>query len=73
MKRTNWYPPTVLPVHVGVYECEWVGEELGGIWYNYWNGTSFLRGNSMLQFAADTEGRRLLPFDCLKRWRGVRK
>ena len=73
MKRTNWYPPTMLPVRVGVYECEWVRGKFGGIWFNYWNGTSFLLGSQVAQFAAYTEGRKRLPFDRLKRWRGVRK
>ncbi len=73
MKCTPWYPASVLPVHVGVYECEWKagGHTLDGIWYNYWDGAQFLRGNAYAEEASCIRGRQALPLNLLKRWRGV--
>ena len=44
MKKTDWFPPNIKPVHIGVYETQfklpaekWAKEEENK-GYSYWNG-----------------------------------
>lgn len=36
MRKTEWFPANVKPVHVGVYETR---DELDVHWFNWWSGT----------------------------------
>lgn len=39
-KLTPWFPASVKPVHVGVYEVE-DGIEDNEVWYSHWDGKKF--------------------------------
>ena len=36
-RKTDWYPPTIKPARVGVYERQMGSFSMGGR-YSYWNG-----------------------------------
>lgn len=73
MKLTEWYPPDVKPVHVGVYEVEWRSDISGRLWsfYNYFDGSKFSWGQAIAAYAEPT---RTFPDQAgVIRWRGVSK
>lgn len=39
MKLTEWHPPHIKPVHIGVYEVRDDGDDYGG--FSYWDGEKF--------------------------------
>jgi hypothetical protein len=45
MKLTEWFPPTVKPAHIGVYQTLTKSELKAGPpfpeWYQYWDGSSW--------------------------------
>jgi len=41
MKKTEWYPANIKPIHKGVYETR-ASEDEGGDCFNYWNGACWL-------------------------------
>ena len=69
---TQWFPSTVKPVHVGVYQiyARSIGHEL---LYRYWDGNNWYFGNTSPRKAATKEGVRLVVTDSfLLPWRGLK-
>ncbi|WP_186263311.1 hypothetical protein [Burkholderia gladioli] len=69
-KVTEWYPASVKPVHVGVYEIQDGTSDIFGPFYSYWNGSRFgwrsaLPEHAFLMRKKDTMA---LP---VIRWRGL--
>lgn len=75
MKLTDWFPHTVRPVHVGVYELEdlpypfhfWTGEYWSGAGKNYYDVDAQDSESSMTNNTDVKEG--AYPYGL--RWRGV--
>ena len=70
---TQWFPPTIPPERVGVYEAEWDSEHPeidSGEWYNKWDGANWYLGDMSTRNAA--KQKRLMPRTVkLLRWRGL--
>lgn len=58
--RTNWFPPEVKPVHIGMYEIR-NRDGFGIEWWAYWNGEKwvFLRHPDWVLMDQDREWRGL--------------
>lgn len=73
MNLTDWFPGSVKPVRVGVYQREYSYGKSKGIHYCYWNGRGWGLGEHSVEQAMTHEidfmvaPRQYLP------WRGVLK
>lgn len=71
---TQWFPSTVKPVHVGVYQiyARSIGHEL---LYRYWDGNNWYLGHTSPSNAAKkskSEVRLVVFADGLLPWRGLK-
>ena len=39
MKKTDWFPRKIKPVHVGLYEVDLIGKDQP--WFAFWDGKKF--------------------------------
>jgi hypothetical protein len=70
MKLTPWFPQSIEPVHVGVYETKWAGTEGG--WFNKWDGLKWCRGHCNHIDAHHQAGMGRASFGDYKiQWRGL--
>ena len=65
VKLTPWFPPSIDPVHIGVYEC---GKPFGGPWFRYWDGY-WRQGDAGIREAYDLRNNPSAFVPCL--WRGL--
>lgn len=65
-KLTPWFPGSVKPARVGLYETE---EPTGERWFNLFDGYDWHYGN---EACVMPRGRGVLPSRFLRRWRGLR-
>lgn len=70
-EKTDWYPPEIKPVRVGVYETLTEEEKMagGGPGYNYWDGEGFCMAVDHPQMALPGEGEGHTIFTLY--WRGL--
>jgi hypothetical protein len=61
MNLTDWFPETVKPVHVGVYETKHQNGT-GATFWRYWNGRLWLLPNTSSHCVIQT-----------RQWRGLRE
>lgn len=63
-KYTDWFPPEIKPVHVGVYELEDLPYP-----FHYWDGARWFgagaRGEKIRLYAEQVD------YGCRVRWRGL--
>lgn len=77
MNLTDWYPGSVNPVHVGVYECTWPNDHIN--FFNFWDGKQWHWGASSISRAYEIrDPRGPLAWDQEtnrrpERWLGVAK
>ncbi|WP_257835249.1 hypothetical protein [Burkholderia glumae] len=71
-KVTDWYPASVKPVRVGVYEIQDGTSDIFGPVYSYWNGSRFGYRSSLPEraFLMRKEETMALP---VIRWRGLKE
>jgi hypothetical protein len=72
-EKTDWYPPEIKPVRVGVYETLTAEENQWGDapHYNYWDGEDFCISGTTLERALLYKGHGHSLFTLY--WRGLSK
>lgn len=63
-KLTEWFPPEVKPVRVGVYEVAYPP----GRWFRKWDGTRWMCGADTPEIAVE---RSAIPVETTFPWRGL--
>jgi len=66
MKKTDWFPADVGPVHKGWYERDWNGICTGNEVFDYWDGVDWFYGDGSLPLRAVEYS---APNN--KKWRGL--
>lgn len=69
MKLTEWFPPNIKPVHIGIYNTSIPGNT--DQFYSYWNGELWSGG--YFKFAEAEKYNKMIGMTQYKQWRGVLK
>jgi hypothetical protein len=67
---TQWYPPNIKPVHVGIYQRSW-NDVIG---HCYWDGMAFSKGRYDPRYAINEYESKLSRKDSIDQnlpWRGL--
>lgn len=73
MKYTEWFPCTIKPVHIGVYQRDMSFRQPKCYYYSYWNGKYWCFNSNNLKYAAaDWSKRYHSEYQDLP-WRGLIK
>ena len=73
LEKTDWFPPSVKPVHVGIYERRDTPRtgHFGGTHYSFWNGKNW--GSSGNSIEGAQEWGVIDSMEQFTIWRGVKK